>query len=175
MALSEKRQQEIMRLVREGGDELTEAMSRGKEATAEHLRKIHGEIADFLSTCADREELDFFAEHWARDGREGPIHRLIDNPHVDAGTLLRLYWYSDPEYFYSEYGSPEEADDDSERDVYVTLQRIESRITRSEYKTASIPFDPTSHVTMRGRRSEFARPIPDALYQPIPGTQAVDG
>lgn len=169
MALSEKRQQEIMRLVYEGGDELTEAMALGEKETEEHLRKIRGEITEFLKTCDDKDELDFFAENWSRDGREGPIHQLIDNPHVDAGTLLRLYWYSDPEYFYSEYGSAEETDGDSERDIYTTLERIEPRITGSEYETASIPFDPTPHITMRDRRSEFIRPIPEVMYQPIPG------
>src|SRR6188474_30230 len=100
MALSEKRQNEIMRLVHEGGDELTKAIERGEKETEMHLQKIHREIADFLKTCTNIEELDFFAENWARDGREKPIHQLIENPHVDAGTLLRVFWLSDPEYFY---------------------------------------------------------------------------
>lgn len=169
MALSDKRQQEIMRLVYEGGEELTEAMALGKQETERHLEGIHQEIADFLRTCTSAEELDFFAEHWARDGREKPIHALVENPHADAGTLLRLYWYSDPEYFYSEYGSAAEADDATERDICSTLERIERRITRSEYKTASIPFDPKGHVTMSDRRSEFARPIPEVMYRPITG------
>ena len=48
-----------------------------------------------------------------------------------------------------------------------TLERIERRITSSEYKTAAVPFDPKNHVTMRDRRSEFARPIPEIMYQAI--------
>lgn len=169
MALSEQRRQEIMRLVYEGSEELTAAMELGERETARHLENIRREIADFLRTCTSAEELDFFAANWTRDGREGPIHELIENPHVDAGTLLRLYWYSDPEYYYSSYRSASELGDGSERDVFTTLERIERRMTRSEYKTASVPFDPTGHITMPDRRAGFARPIPEVMYRPITG------
>ena len=42
---------------------------------------------------------------------------------------------------------------------------------KSEYKTASIPFDPKNWITqtMRDRRSEFERPIPEVMFQPITG------
>ena len=62
MALSKKRQQEIMRLVHEGGDELTEAMSLGEEETSKQVRAIRREISDSLKTCENKDELDFFAE-----------------------------------------------------------------------------------------------------------------
>jgi hypothetical protein len=170
MALSAKRQQEIMRLVGEGsGDLQRDLMLALDEQEKQHLRKLHRELTDFLSTCTSAEELDFFAENWARDGREKPIHALIENPHVDAGTLLRLYWYSDPEYYYSEYRSASEPDSLSDRDVFTTLERIERRMTRSEFKTASVPFDPKGHITMPDGRSEFLRPIPEVMYQPITG------
>ena len=171
MALSEKRQQEIMRLVHEGGDELTQAIALGKKETEKHLQEIHREIADFLKTCTNKDELDFFAENWSRDGREKPIHQLIENPHVDAGTLLRVFWLSDPEYFYETTRSASEIADEGERDIFTTLEIIERRITQSEYKTASIPFDPKNWITqtMRDRRSEFARPIPEVMFQPITG------
>jgi hypothetical protein len=169
MALSEQRQQEIIGLVGQGsGDlELDEQFALDEEKP--HLRKLHRERADFLRTCTSAEELDFFAANWARDGREKPIHALIENPHADAGTLLRLYWYSDPEYYYSQYRSASEAEAGTDRDILMTLEGIERRITRSEYKTASVPFDPTGHVTMSDRRSEFARPIPEVMYRPITG------
>ena len=169
MPLSKKRQEEILRLTYEGGAELTEAISRGKKETAKHLRKIRREITEFLKNCTDKQELDFFAANWNRDGNEKPIHQLIKNPHVDAGTLLRVYWYSDPEYYYAAHRSASELDEGFERDVFTTLQRIERRITKSEYKTASIPFDPKNHITMWDRRPEFARQIPEIMYQPITG------
>jgi hypothetical protein len=169
MALSEKRQQEILGLVGQGyGDpELDEQFALEEEKPL--LRELNRKRSDFLRTCTSAEELDFFAANWERDGREKPIHALVDNPHTDAGTLLRLFWYSDPEFFYADYASAAEVDDGTEHDIFETLERIERRITRSEYKTASVPFDPKRHVTMLDRRSEFARPIPDVMYQPITG------
>lgn len=169
MALSETRQKEILHLTYEGGDELTQAIALGEKETAEHLQKIRREIAAFLRTCTNKDELDFFAENWARDGREGPIHELIRNPHVDAGTLLRVYWYSDPEFYYQDYRSASELEEGTDRDIFITLEGIEARIVNSEYQTASIPFDPRIHVTMRDRHSEFARRIPEIMFQPITG------
>jgi hypothetical protein len=100
MALSEKRQQEIIRLVGQGSGDLERDEKLAlDEQEKRHLQEIHRAREDFLRTCTSAEELDFFAANWARDGREKPVHALIENPHVDAGTLLRLYWYSDPEYF----------------------------------------------------------------------------
>ena len=170
MALSQKRQQEILRLVGEGSGDLQRDEELAlDEREKRHLQQLHRERADFLRTCASAEELDFFAANWDRDGREKPIHALIENPHVDAGTLLRLYWYSDPEFYFLQHRSASELDDDTDRDIYATLERIERRLAGSEYKTASIPFDPQGHITMSDRRSEFARPIAEVMYRPIPG------
>ncbi len=100
MAISKKRQNEIMRLVYEGGDELTAAMELGEQATQKHLRNIRREIKTFFQACDKPDELHFFAMEWNRDGNETPIHQLIKNPYVDAGTLLRIYWMSCPEDYY---------------------------------------------------------------------------
>jgi hypothetical protein len=65
------------------------------------------------------------------------------------------------------YRSASEVEEGFERDVFTTLQRIERRILRSESLTSSIPFDPTNHISMLDRHSEFARQIPDIMFQPI--------
>ncbi len=158
-----------MKLVGQGsGDlELDEQFALDEEKP--QLRKLHRERADFLQTCTSAEELDFFAANWARDGREKPIHALVENPHVDAGTLLRLFWYSDPEFFYESARSASEIADVGERDIFFTLEIIEHRITQSKYKTASIPFDPRRHVTMSDSGEVLARPIPEVMYKPITG------
>lgn len=169
MALSEQRQQEIMKLVGQGSGDLERDEQFALDEEKPLLRKLHRERTDFLRTCTSAEELDFFAENWARDGREKPIHALIENPHVDAGTLLRLFWYSDPEFFYESARSSSEIADAGERDIFFTLETIERRITQSEYKTASIPFDPRRHVTMADSGEELARPIPEVMYRPITG------
>jgi hypothetical protein len=167
MALSEQRQREIKRLVYEGGEELSAATALGEQATDAHLKRMHQEIWHFLTTSANAEELDFFAENWMRDGREGPIHQLIENPFVDAGTLLRLYRYSDPEFYRSRWRSPAEVQNEADRDVFTTVERIERRFTTHDYKTAAIPFDPEEYVTMADRYPEFPRPIPSAMFEPI--------
>jgi hypothetical protein len=169
MALSEKRQQEIIKLVGQGSGDLERDEQFALDEEKPHLRKLHRERADFLRTCTSAEELDFFAENWARDGREKPIHALIENPHVDAGTLLRLFWYSDPEFFYESARSASEIANAGERDIFFTLETIERKITQSEYKTANIPFDPSRHVTMSDSGEELARPIPEVMYKPITG------
>lgn len=163
MPLSEGRRREIKRLVYEGGEELTQAIALGDEAADRNLAAIHREISDFLRVTTSAEELDFFAENWTRDGREGPIHQLIKNPHVDAGTLLRLYWLSDPEFYCSTYRSPSEVDDGTDRDIFMTVEAIERRIVESDYETATVPFDPGESVTMSERRSHFVRPIPEVM------------
>ena len=169
MALSKKRQKEILRLVYEGEDELSAAMEFGEKETEKHLRSIRKEISAFLKNSKDKTELDFFAVNWNRDGNEKPIHQLIKNPNVDAGTLLRLYWQSCPEDYYLFYRVASDVDEGFERDVFLTLRRIEARILKSDFKTSSVTFDPSSHVSMRDQHPEFERQIPPIMFEAIPG------
>ena len=175
MALSKKRQKEIMRLVYEGEDELSAAMDRGEKETQLYLRVIRKEISDFLANCEDKTELDFFAMNWNRDGNEKPIHQLIKNPYVDAGTLLRLYWQSCPEDYYLFYRVAADVDEGFERDVFQTLRRIEARMLKSDYKTSSVTFDPTSHISMSDQYSDFARQIPPIMFEAIPRKKSKRG
>lgn len=179
--LSKRRRKVIMRLVEEGGDELSaiieqgEALMRKKSRKAgqalidKFLRQMDREIKEFLRTTTSKDELQYFAEnvHW--DSNTKPLLELVRNPHIDAGTLLQLYWYGCPEDYYLFYRSASEIDGDFERYVFRVLRHIERRMVKSEYKTASIPFDPTNRISMWERRDEFARQIPDIMYQPISG------
>jgi len=169
MALSKKRQNESLRLTLQGGDELTLAIESGESAYRKHMRSINRETNAFLDSCTDKRELDFFAENWNWDGDVKPILRLIKNSYVDAGSLLRMYWYGCPEDYYLFHRSANELDPGFERDVYNVLRRIERRIVKSEYKSASIGFDPTPHVSMPDRHNEFARSIPEIMFKPIKG------
>jgi hypothetical protein len=69
MALSEKRQQEIMRLVDEGSGDLELDGKLALDKEKPRLRQLHHERADFLRTCTSPEELDFFDANWERVGR----------------------------------------------------------------------------------------------------------
>lgn len=175
MPLSKKRQNEILRLTYQGGDELTAAIEAGADATRKHLRMINREISAFVTTCTDRHALDFFAANWPWDGNVKPILKLIKNPHVDAGTLLRLYWYSCPEDYYLFHRAASELDPGFERDVFTAIRRIETRIVKGDYASATIPFDPTGRVSMPERHDEFARAIPEIMFQPTTGRKRKRG
>ena len=175
MKLTKKRQKEIIRLTLQGGEELTVAMDAGDAAYRKHMRSINREINVFVENCKNKQELDFFSENWNWDGNVKPILKLIRNPDLDAGTLLRMYWYACPEDYYLFHRSANELDAGFERDVYNIIRRIERRIVKSEYKTASIPFDPTPRVSMPERHDEFARAIPNIMFQPIAGQRPKRG
>lgn len=167
--LSKRRQEEILRLTYEGGDELTAAIEQGDKAAAKFLRQIEREISEFLKTTTNRHELQFFADNWHWDANTRPMLKLVKNPHIDAGTLLQIFWHGCPEDYYLFHESLSEIDNEFDRYVFQVLRHIERRIVKSDYKTASIPFDPTNSISMRDRRDEFARQIPDVMYEPVAG------
>ena len=175
MALSKKRQSEILRLTLQGGEELTAAIEAGESAYRKHIRKINREINEFVTTCDDKRELDFFAQNWSWDGNVKPILKLVKNPNVDAGTLLRMYWCACPEDYYLFHRSASELDAGFERDVFTVIRRIETRIVKGNFETATIPFDPTPWVSMPERHEEFSRSIPEMMFKPITGRRRKHG
>ena len=179
--LSKRRRKEIFQLVEEGGEELTAVMEQGEELMRKKsrkagqalidkfLRQMDRKIKEFLRTTTSKDELQYFAENWPWEANTRQLLELVKNPHIDAGTLLQIYWYGCPEDYYLYYKSASEIKDEFDRYVFRVLRHIERRIVKAEYKTASISFDPTVHISMNDRRAEFARQIPDAMYQPISG------
>ena len=179
--LSKRRRREIICLVEEGGAELTavieqgEALMRKKSRKSgqalidKFLRQMDRQIKEFLRTTTNKDELQYFAENWHWEANTRPLLELVKSPHIDAGTLLQTYWHGCPEDYYLHYKSVSEIESEFESYVFRVLRHIERRIVKSEYKTASISFDPTKHISMNDRRDEFARQIPDAMYQPISG------
>ena len=148
MALSKQRTEEIFQLTLRGG---------GSDRDAQK----------FVTSCTDYEELHFFAEQYNWDGDVKPIKKLIKNPNVDGGTLLYLYWYACPEDYYLFYRDAKEVERGYERDVFTVIRDIEQRIENRDYRTASIPFDPRSRISMRERHGEFARQIPPLMMEPL--------
>jgi predicted DNA-binding WGR domain protein len=173
--LSKRRQEEILRLTYEGGEDLTVAIEQGEKATAKFLRQMNREIKEFLKTTTNKYELHFFADNWHWEANTRPMLELVRNPHIDAGTLLQIFWHGSAEDYYLFHKSVSEIENEFEKYVFRVLRQIERRIVKSEYKTASIPFDPSSHISMWDRRSEFARQIPDVMYQPISGRKKRSG
>jgi hypothetical protein len=176
MALSKKKQSEILRLTLQGGEELTAAIEAGEAAYRKHARAIDAETKAFLAASTDRQELDFFAKNWNNwDGDVKHFLTLVANPCVDAGTLLQIYWYCCPEDNYLFCKSAAELDPGPERDTFKVLIAIERRFKNGDIQSALIPFDPASHVSMRERHSEFVRTIPDVMFTPITGKKTGRG
>ncbi len=136
---------------------------------AKYQRKMDREIKEFLKTTTNKDELQYFAENWNWDSGTTPMLELVKNPNTDAGTLLQVYWYGCPEDYYLFHKSLSDIDSEFDRYVFRVLRHAERRIVNSDYNTASIPFDPSGHSSMWDRRDEFARQVPDIMYQPISG------
>src|SRR5262245_7014277 len=100
MALTTKRKREIMRLVDQGGDDLTAEIRDDAKRYEKYRRQIRREALSFVSSTKNKDELHFFAQNWNWDGDIKPVFALIKNPSCDAGTLLFLYWYGCPEDYY---------------------------------------------------------------------------
>jgi hypothetical protein len=169
MALSEARQKEIRRLTQGGGEDLTAAIARGEKSLAQFQEKIRKEILDFVQTNRKKEELHYFAVHcnWEGEHSLESIRNLIQNPAVDPGTLLALFWNAAPEDYYMDFESPEDTNSEFEAEVYRTMLEIERQWLKCDRASATISFDPKNHAQPAERRASFARQIPEVMYQPI--------
>ncbi len=149
MCVSEERKLEILLLT-----------SRGDTETEKQARK-------FLATCRNPFELHHFAEEYDWDGDLKPVLHLIRNPSVDAATLLFLYWYGCPEYYYSKSRFPFRFGIGEERLVYKILLDIEKRYLSGQYGSASISFDPAYQINEMDRHDLFPRKIPREMTKPV--------
>lgn len=169
MAISKRRQQEIIDLATPGVPPGTpEHLWNNDKALAPLIRSADRIRNTWLDTTTDPNELQLFAENWHWDGGGGkPIQRLVANPACDAGTMLFIFWHGGAEDYYFRYHAVKDIDWDYDREIFRVLRQIERKIVKADYSTARIYFDPTPRISMLDRRDEFARQIPDILYQPI--------
>lgn len=148
MSISDKRKFEIFELSLRG------------EASTEQEAEI------FLESCDDPHELHYFAEQYNWDGDIEPIKLIIENERVDAGTLLYLYWYGCPEYYFQNNKTSAKLKGE-EKDIFELLTKIETQFLEGSYGSRVISFDPSYQVSMRDKHPSFIRPIPEALLQSI--------
>ena len=165
--LSKKRKLEIIRLVNEGGDDVSPDVLEDASLYEKYRRRVRREMMNFASSATNSEELHFFAERWDWDGDVKPLFRLVKNPNCDAGTLLAVFWRGNPESYYRFHMTPRELPNGNQRDIYTLLRRIEKVLLAQERGNAKIRFNPRSFIFDRANRENFARPIPDRLYKPI--------
>lgn len=169
MALSKRRQQEIRDLATPGVPPGTpEEFWNDDAALAPIIRAADQKRKAWLKESTDPKELHFFAENWHWDTGDGKqLYPLVDNPHCDAGTMMMLFWRGAGEDSYFRFNAIKDIDWEAERDDHRLLRRIEKKLVDKNYATANIYFDPTPYIDLRDRAEEFARPVPDVLYEPI--------
>ena len=169
MALSKRRQQEIQDLATPGVPPGTpEELWNNAAALDSLIRAADRKRKAWLQSAVDPKELHHFAKNWHWDGGGGkPLLPLVENPHCDAGTMLMLFWLGGGEDSYFQYDRINEIDSDFDREIHRVLRRIEKKLVNNDYATANIFFAPSSFISMYDRRNEFARRIPDILYQSI--------
>lgn len=169
MAITKRRQQEIIDLATPGVPPGTPEELWNDDAALDPLiRAADRKRKAWLQSATDPKELHFFAENWHWDGGGGkPLLPLVENPHCDAGTMLMLFWLGGGEDSYFQYDAINDIDSDFDREIHRLLRRIEKKLVNKDYATAKIYFDPSPFISMRDRCDEFARQIPEIMYQPI--------
>ncbi|MGB7344285.1 hypothetical protein Poly51_60010 [Rubripirellula tenax] len=169
MAISKKRQQEIIDLATPGVPPGTpEELWNDDAALTPLIRAADRKRNSWLASQTNPKELHLFAQNWHWDGGGGkPLQKLIANSHCDAGTMLHIFWYGCAEDYYFQYNTVKEIDWEHDREIFRLLRQIERKIVSADYATANIYFDPTPFVSMRDGRDEFARQIPELMYRPI--------
>lgn len=169
MAISNKRQREIIDLAIPGVPPGTpEELWNDDAALAPLIRAADRKRTKWLRSTTNARELHMFAENWHWDGGGGkPLQTLVKNSHCDAGTMLMLFWLGSAEDYYFQYKQIQDIDSEFDREIFRLLRGIERKIVRADYETANIYFDPQPYVSMKERRDEFERPLPDIMYLPI--------
>lgn len=169
MAISKRRQQEIIDLATPGVPPGTPEELWNDDAALDPLiRAADRKRKAWLKSATDAKELHLFAENWHWDGGGAePLLPLVENPHCDAGTMLMLFWLGGGEDSYFQYDAVKDIDSDFDREVHRLMRRIEKKLVSKDYATAKIYFDPSSFISMRDRCDEFARQIPEIMYQPF--------
>lgn len=169
MPISKKRQREIIDLATPGvPPDTPEELWNDDEALAPLIRRADRKRSRWLANHTNAQELHLFAQNWHWDGGGGkPLQKLVANPHCDAGTMLLLFWYGCAEDYYFQFDTIRRITGEHDREIFRLLRQIERKISKSEYGSANIFFDPAPHVSMLDRREEFSRQIPECMYCPI--------
>jgi hypothetical protein len=105
-----------------------------------------------LGQVESSEELHEFVDRWNWDGGSEPIRRALAHPLCDRGTALMAYWRIDPLFYLKpEHDTRAKVELKLWPDALVhwdMLRDIERRLTSNEFRSARMPYDPTSD---RGR------------------------
>jgi hypothetical protein len=155
------------------------AAAAAEQATKDaQLRKVQSMrwkvIADYLSTASPH-ELHLFVRNSNFDCNRDEIRLLIDNPRLDLGTAVLLFWKLGGDYIARH--APGTVPDFAQ-ETEVQIERLNDRCSNGFYANASIsvaphrlPMHPGEYETL----GPVARQISPVLYQSIEGTVPLVG
>ncbi len=131
-------------------------------------------VLDYLAT-ASPEQWHVYAARSNYDGNARGLQWLLDNPALDRGTALLIYWYLGAAW-YVQFGSEAEMAP-YQRDTFHTLQLIEQRHRDGFWARDAIWFDPAH--SEGGGPGDYPdlpqhRPTPASMLQATAGRDYVD-
>lgn len=140
----------------------------------EMIEKQVWELVKNHLVTATPEELHIFAARSNYDGNQNAVRLLIDNPKLDRGTALLLFWYLGADY-YARHLAEEVPDFQRPMDDLVRL--LEERFISGFYTDGNIYYDPKNSAMPPDEYASIGpikREIPEIMYLPTEGTQWVD-
>lgn len=114
-----------------------------------------------------------FAARSNYDGNLQALRWLVDQPTLDRGTALLIYWYLGAGW-HVQFTSAEQA---LSPETFLLLRLIEERYAAGFYNTGNIWFDP--HTSEGGRPDDYpkvavVRPVPTIMLEPVNGSEFVE-
>lgn len=114
-----------------------------------------------------------FAARSNYDGNLQALRWLVDQPTLDRGTALLIYWYLGAGW-HVQFTSAEQA---LSPETFLLLRLIEERYAAGFYNTGHIWFDP--HTSEGGRPDDYpkvavVRPVPTIMLEPVNGSEFVE-
>lgn len=130
---------------------------------------------EFFDSITDPEELHLYADEFDWDVGIGDIGRVVEHPLCDLGTALLVYWRARPG-FYLQYRN-REAVPEYDHPFWDLIRDIEERVSRGQYRSAELPFDPADdhRADLRPDPKEvraYGRNLPAVMYRAVgPGRE----
>jgi hypothetical protein len=122
-----------------------------------------------LAQVQTSEELHQFAANFNWDTGADVLEKVVKHPLCDKGTALMIYFLGKPEWYYNHLRRGKSLIGDQPK-MLAFLQSIERMVSRGEFTSSNIAFDPTR---VRGVLNSLAREgadlVPDYMKQPLVG------
>ncbi|AKV03295.1 hypothetical protein AKJ09_09958 [Labilithrix luteola] len=130
-------------------------------------------MAEAVAELATAEQLHQWLLHYNVNDGFLPCLALVRHPACDRGTALMLYWrFSD---CLMEPRDPEQTAKAAAWDAHALLVELGDRLTRNDFASAEICFDPVStlNLTTEAQKTFIYAGVPEGNLQAV-GSRAVE-